>query len=111
MSVAILSFCLLAKPLSPADARPEPGTFAFARYAIRAAASVRKGMTVEQAEAVLGVPAAIVENVLFRRDFYTGLGLAVDFGAQDVVVGGERREELHLRKVRFFSARAFLPAR
>jgi hypothetical protein len=108
MSPLLLSACLLSsltKPLSPQEirARPEPGSLAFGLYAVRAAFSVREGMTVEEAEAILGKPDCFrVGGVSVA--LYSDMGLRVLFRSKVIGVAGERdREELRVERVEFLA--------
>ena len=108
MSPVILSVCLLStltRPLSPAEvrSRPEPGSLAYGMYAVRAAFSVREGMTVEKTEAILGKPGFFrVGGVCVA--LYRDLGLRVLFRSKEIAVAGEReREELRVDRVEFLA--------
>jgi hypothetical protein len=112
MSPLILSACLLSsvtKPLSPAEFRspPTPGSVAYARYVLRAAASVRKGMTGKEAEAILGPGDFAIFGPSWQIDQYLDLGLEVTYRLQEVAVGGRRERELRVQGVEFLSPAAF----
>jgi hypothetical protein len=99
MSPLILSAFLLSsltKPLSPAEVRskPEPGSLAFGLYAVRAAASVRKGMAAQEVQPILGGPNRdfLVVGKDLRHRYYSwhrDWGVVVTFVWQDEVVGGK----------------------
>ncbi len=113
MSPLILSACLLSgltRPLSPAEvrARPEPGSLAFGLYAVRAACSVRKGMTLKEVEAILG------QSVLFGRiagrgyDWYLNRGILVVSHLRNEAIGGIPETIYRVEEVRLFSLEVWL---
>jgi hypothetical protein len=118
MSPLILSACLLSsltRPLSPAEirSRPEPGSLAFGLYALRAACSVREGMTMEETGWLLGKPNWAIDNGFRAIESHSDLGLVVCYSGQETVVGGKRDWSFRVTRVRFHSLPAFYhrPAR